>query len=34
MFLIKGKQAVKIDFYLFVYIKSCQYLMLYTNKMF
>jgi hypothetical protein len=27
----KGTQTVRVDF--FVYIKSCQYLMLYTNKM-
>ena len=29
---IKGTQAVGIEF--FVYIKSCQYSMFYTNKMF
>jgi len=29
---IKGTQAVRIDF--FGYIKSCQYSMFYTNKMF
>ena len=29
---IKGIQAVRI--YFFVYIKSCQYSMFYTNKMF
>jgi len=28
----KGTQAVRIEF--FVYIKSCQYSMFYTNKMF
>ena len=29
--MLKGIQAVKIDY--FVYIKSCQYSMFYTNKM-
>jgi hypothetical protein len=29
--IIKGTQAVRIEF--FVYIKSCQYSMFYTNKM-
>ena len=34
-FILKGIQAVRIDFFsLYINIKSCQYSMFYTNKMF